>query len=351
MSSSPPASPTPREPMPTPPRALDLANQMGTVGVAPLFSAPPLFNPTGLAPFVVSRPNQKERCTRASCYHVRMKSCTKCKPCCMKAAGTCQFKGHNGGLRPMTMSSDPAHLPRPIPSVPLLFPLTTTVLEPSPQPVPIMTAEQQQNSSHFLFKKPVSSALLEDNVCRHAERNTRTVQELSRMENERRIKHSVVLVVYFEENKGPSLVPLQDIRTWPTLNLSQISTLSALLNVASLKELELFVEKFDCWTTLGFAMSVKTDDRIILRKKGLNVLGPTCSSILVVSPPSHCTSPDPSSPKMPSLKRRASSPPLSPMASPSKPRWIHTEVIEINHDHDDHDNVWELGSVYTPPEA
>ena len=85
---------------------------------------------TGVLPV---RPKGKERCGSGTCSRQATASCSKgmCKTCCIRdSTSTCFYKGHNGGLCPISTSDDPFHLPGPIPSIPLLLPPSTSISKP-----------------------------------------------------------------------------------------------------------------------------------------------------------------------------------------------------------------------------
>jgi hypothetical protein len=163
-------------------------------------------------------------CSGTSCYTPQTLTCSKnmCKKCCERAPGVCMYKGHNGGQRPYSSSSNPAHLRRPVPAIPLRFaePAFDPQLFASPSNTP--TPELPASTDGFTFRKAVLPDLLEDTQRRWAERDVQALETVSRAENERRIKHSVFLAVYLEENMPPDTIPLQGINTWPTLCLAQI---------------------------------------------------------------------------------------------------------------------------------
>ena len=85
---------------------------------------------TGVLPV---RPRGKERCGSGTCSRQATVSWSKgmCKTCCIRdSTSTCFYKGHNGGLCPVSTSDGPFHLPRPIPSIPLLLPTSTSISKP-----------------------------------------------------------------------------------------------------------------------------------------------------------------------------------------------------------------------------
>ena len=71
------------------------------------------------------------------------------------------------------------------------------------------------------------------------------------MENERWMKHSVLLVAYLQEDGQPTMFPLQDIKTWPTLNLSQLTSLSSQLGLSELANFSLFDPQNTIWIPTG----------------------------------------------------------------------------------------------------
>jgi len=293
-----------------------------------------------------------------------------CKGCCEKSAAVCFFKNHNGGQRPFSHSDDPAHIPRPLPATPLLLPnflpIPTVdsagtgtgpdrgenrgrISEDGLQGAAVFTPDE------FSFRKPIPKALADNYKWRCAERDTRIELEASHSKNQRRINHTVILVVHLTDS-DPLLLPLQDIKTWPTLRLSQISSLPDLLGLPDLSSLELFVSRLGFWTSnLDFAMAVKTDDRIYIRKKGLTTVGP--SSVPLAALPvmdlgpltprkrkAHLfVTPSPAS-KVPRLDPECDSSVLSSPIPPSASCIIELDDAEL----DDRDDFWNHGFVLTP---
>lgn len=333
-----------------------------------------------------SNGRSKAICKHSPCGHIAAASCTKgmCKACCLKTPAICFFKNHNGGQRPVSQSQNPGHLPRPLPSVPLLLPsqpaFNASISSLGPPSIvldpvllrPASPINSQASMDHrtagsasptvvpneFLFKKPVPRELAEDYQKRRVERDIRLALEASRAENQRSINHAVILVVYLMDDLEPLFLPLQDIKTWPTLNLSQIPTLADLLGLPNLASLELFASRLGFWVpSLNFAMAVKTDEKVYIRKKGLSS-GP--SNFAVMTPRALDL---PSTPK----KRKAGTPQLelasykmprldltlnsSPPSSPS-PGHVQ-EVFQIADETpmDPLDIVWDSGYVTTPPES
>ncbi|KAF8816926.1 hypothetical protein BYT27DRAFT_7205317 [Phlegmacium glaucopus] len=220
-----------------------------------------------------------------------------CKTCCIRdVVAICFNKAHNSGRRPVSTSDDPFHLVWPVPSIPLRLPTSTdtsgfdfsalSFVSPSlpslptlsippgavdpPALTPSSTGETETNP--FYFGKPVPSALVADWNRRKQEREARQKSETSRMENERRIKHTVLLVAYLEDMAEPIPLPLQDINTWPTLNLAHLPHLVAQLGVQKLDELELYVRSnHGCFwiPNPDHSMSVKTDEKVFIRRKGV----------------------------------------------------------------------------------
>ena len=100
----------------------------------------------------------------------------------------------------------------------------------------------------FSFRKPVPRALAGDQkLQRREERKIRQQAEASRKENERQMKHSVLLVEYLHNSSQPTMLPLQDIKTWPTLNLSQIPSLAEQLGLPDLSDFSLFDPQNTIW--------------------------------------------------------------------------------------------------------
>ncbi|KAF8160311.1 hypothetical protein BJ912DRAFT_1101217 [Pholiota molesta] len=226
----------------------------------------------------------KPRCAGPSCKRVGTASCTykKCKPCCERSVAICMFKGHNAGQRPVSTSDNPSHLARPLPGFPFQVPASESQTPLVSYPVPSFLSESVTPSGlenpsplmfvpdGFTFKKPVPKALADDYLRRCKEHEIRQKLEFSRAENQRCINHSVVLVAFLDDDTLPHVIPLQDIPTWPTLNLVQVPDLLDLLGISDLLGLELFTPKNGFWTSnLNFAMAVKTDEKIYVRKQGL----------------------------------------------------------------------------------
>ncbi|KAF8156136.1 hypothetical protein BJ912DRAFT_1111278 [Pholiota molesta] len=201
--------------------------------------------------------------------------------------------GFNGHLPASSVSSSSTPTPPPIPQ-PAFVPLSQPAKAPKPMcsgtscytPQTLACSKKMckkccerapgvSSADGFTFKKAVPPALLADTQRRWGEHDAEVVEAASRVENERRIKHSVFLAVYLEENMPPDTIPLQGINTWPTLCLAQILTLSSLLNGIEPALLELLIEKTGTWTSLSFAFKVNTDDTITIRRKGLISLAPT----------------------------------------------------------------------------
>jgi hypothetical protein len=217
--------------------------------------------------------------------------------------------------------------------------------------------EPPASASGFTFKKAVPPALLADTQRRWGERDTEVVEAASRVENERRIKHSVFLAVYLEENTPPDTIPLQGINTWPTLCLAQIPTLSSLLNGIEPASLELLIEKTGTWTSLSFAFKVNTDDTITIRRKGLTSLGFSSPkkrklSVSSPSPPSKICRTD-----SPSTNSLATSSP-APMHALSFFEELELDIVDLSEDwlstpmlRDARDRTWDEGYVFVPPLA
>jgi len=249
---------------------------------------------TGVLPV---RPKGKEQCGRGTCSHQATASCSKgmCKTCCIRdRTSTCFYKGHNGGLRPISTLDDPFHLPRPIPSVPLLLPMSTSISKPgfpssSSFPASVLPSDStlaivsvstglpaaysaETEVNPFYFGKPVPPRLAADWNQHRQEREIRQQSEASRTENEQHIKHTVLLVAYLQDAADPIPLPLQDIKTWPTLNLKHMPHLAAQLGMQNSEDLELYAcsNHGSFWIpTVDYSMSVKTDKKIFIRRKGV----------------------------------------------------------------------------------
>ena len=115
----------------------------------------------------------------------------------------------------------------------LLLHLQLLVTPPKELPVALF-------SGTFLFRKPVPRALAEDYKRRQERGEIRRQAEASRNENERRMKHSVLLMAYLHNDNQPTMLPFQDIKSWPTLNLSQIASLAEQLGLPDPSDFSLF---------------------------------------------------------------------------------------------------------------
>ena len=228
----------------------------------------------------------------------------------------------------------------------------------------------------FHFGKPVPPLLAADYNRRHQQRELRQESEASRSENERRIKHAVLLVSYLSDEATPAFLPLQDIKTWPTLNLAHFPHLRSQLGVTSDEILELYVSgangKF--WIpTLDYSMTVKTDEKIFVRRKGTTT---TQHPSTLVDPlalsRSNFSSPSPQTPRK--RIRDSDSPPSSsplakrscidlttvpPLISPCPVLPALSMVLvppapamspSSGLDDCSSDQLWALGSVLTPPQ-
>ena len=257
--------------------------------------------PTQPAGSLAGRSKERKSCASRPCTHLARATCSKemCKTCCVRdTTSICFNKAHNGGRHPVFMSDNPFHLVRPVPSIPLRLPTSTgtssfglsglsfaSSLLPSLPTSSIMsgtagptaltlssTGETEINP--FYFGKPVPSTLAADwNRCKQ-EHEARQQSETSQMENERRIKHTVLLVAYLEDIAEPIPLPLQDINTWPTLNLAHLPHLVAQLGVQKLDDLELYVHSnHGCFwiPNPNHSMSVKTDKKVFIWRKGVKM--------------------------------------------------------------------------------
>lgn len=90
-----------------------------------------------------------------------------------------------------------------------------------------------------------------------------------RAENQKHLHHSILLVAYLADDSDALVIPLQDIPTWPMLNLSQLPDVSKKLGEVDLSQLELFLVRDGFWNlTLDYAMLVKTNEKVFVRKRG-----------------------------------------------------------------------------------
>jgi hypothetical protein len=267
----------------------------------------------------------KTRCASKPCTRQATATCSKsmCKTCCTRdVSAVCFNKAHNKGSRPVTTSADPFHLPRPIPSVPLRLPTSTSGFDASAsalsftEPVSVSGLSVASGSEYseprpFYFGKPVPPALAADYNQHRQERELREQSDASRTENERRIKHTILLVAYLQRTEDPIPLPLQDIKTWPTLNLTHLPHLVAQLGLENGDNLELYIrsDHGNFWIpTLDHSMTVKTDEKVYIRQKGVHTaLQPSTFS----NPMAYSGSPS-GSLKTPTRKRaRELSPPSS----------------------------------------
>ncbi|EDR12048.1 uncharacterized protein LACBIDRAFT_324440 [Laccaria bicolor S238N-H82] len=84
------------------------------------------------------------------------------------------------------------------------------------------------------------------------------------------------------------MLPLQDIKTWPTLNLSQIPSLAAKLGLSDLSDLSLFDPQNTIWIPMmDHALLVGTNDKIYMRRKELVSCGPASCTLLEYLSPTH----------------------------------------------------------------
>ncbi|EDR13035.1 uncharacterized protein LACBIDRAFT_322442 [Laccaria bicolor S238N-H82] len=280
-----------------------------------LISAPvePLCT-VGLPPPPSSQKTIKARCVKAPCTHVAAGSCNNqmCKACCEKAVVVCFFKNHNRGRRPVSVSDNPAHLARPLPQ----------------EPLRLMTASI-----------------------------------------------SVSLVAYLNADGQPTMLPLQDIKTWPTLNLSQIPSLAAKLGLSDLSDLSLFDPQNTIWIpTMDHALLVGTNDKIYVRRKELVSCGPASRALLEYLSPTRFELPrssqkrrvkgsldNGSSPARSTVSAHRdyshdyaglSSPPSSPSQSSSPPLPPTNCAVDDNSGTPHNPDLkWEFGTVPTPKGA
>ncbi|KJA13705.1 hypothetical protein HYPSUDRAFT_209324 [Hypholoma sublateritium FD-334 SS-4] len=156
------------------------------------------------------------------------------------------------------------------------------------------------------------------------------------------------------------------ISPWPMINIQTISGLADLLGVSDLSGLDLYATKSNCWIpTVDFVMSIKTDERIFIRKHGLlpgtsRFLDsmPVSLSDVFSTPPRrkwpYESSPTTCSPT-PKTRRFASPSACSP---PSPTPRVHVTSLEENEesammsathlDDELNDQDWALGFVLTP---
>lgn len=318
---------------------------------------------------LVGRLKEKKSCASRPCTRQATATCSKamCKTCCIRdITGICFNKAHNGGRRPVSTSTDPFHLARPVPLIPLRLPMSvntsafvfpelssvSTSLSPSlSTPVsgsantPALTSSisGETETNPFYFGKSVPPALVADWNRRKQEREIRQQSETSRAENERRIKHAVLLVAYLEDAAEPIPLPLQDIKTWPTLNITHLPHLTAQLGVQKFDELELYVctNHGSFWIpTSDHSMSVKTDEKVFVRRKGVKTPDHPSTFFNTMA---QYNSPSSSTPvfKLSHKRARETSP-----STPVRPPKLHH--IDLTDDEFD-SNTLQLSSPYLAP--
>jgi hypothetical protein len=124
----------------------------------------------------------------------------------------------------------------------------------------------------FYFGKPVPPRLAADWNQHQQEREIRQQSEALRTENEWHIKHTVLLIAYLQDAADLIPLPLQDIKTWLTLNLKHMPHLAVQLGMQNLEDLELYAcsNHGSFWIpTVNYSMSVKMDEKIFIRQKGV----------------------------------------------------------------------------------
>jgi len=159
-------------------------------------------------------------------------------------------------------------MPRPLPALPLLLPTSgpSSVLAISDNLRTSGNTPEDEGVYPFYFSKPVPPALVMDYNRRRRERELRQESEASHVENERQIKHAILLVAYLSHGATPTFLPLQDIKTWPTLNLMRFPNLRSQLGLDSDDTLELYVSSANgkFWIpTLDHSITVKTDENFL----------------------------------------------------------------------------------------
>lgn len=94
------------------------------------------------------------------------------------------------------------------------------------------------------------------------------------------MKHSVFLVAYLHDGQ-PTVLSFQDIKTWPTLKLSQIPTPAVQLGLPDLCDFTLFDPQNTIWIpTINHALLVGTNDNIYMRRRELVSCGLASNSSL-----------------------------------------------------------------------
>ncbi|PPQ84236.1 hypothetical protein CVT26_013000 [Gymnopilus dilepis] len=213
--------------------------------------------------------------------------------------------------------------------------------------------------------------------CKDDTRSVCLFKNHNNAENERRIKHTVLLVAYLQDAAEPTPLPLQDIKTWPTLNLAHLPQLAARLGLESFDNLELYVQSSygNFWIpTVDHSMTVKTEEKIYIRRKGVQT-GLHQSFLSSLAPPPDTPRPGPfQTPtrkrtreltppstrrsKIPhidlTLEEPASSPsppvePLSPSPTPAVSRCC-TPLLSVKSEVS-YDQLRLTGSVLTPSET
>lgn len=103
----------------------------------------------------------------------------------------CHKKDHNGGLRPVSTSSLPHKLSRPLPA-----PMHPSLVSGSSSSSVTPFGPSFEAPPSFLFKKPVPPGWEADYNAQVEARNQRSAANRDRLENERKIKASVNIMFY-----------------------------------------------------------------------------------------------------------------------------------------------------------
>ncbi|KAH6876978.1 hypothetical protein BKA70DRAFT_1448321 [Coprinopsis sp. MPI-PUGE-AT-0042] len=225
---------------------------------------PPALSTTPAAPFA-SQPSER-RCSQPLCQQKALSSkCSMCAGCCKKDLNPCKCRSHKKS-HPFTTPSNPLTLSRPLPSIPYDAPASA---DPGRDGATALVAP-------FRFRKPISPDFLAEANARLKEGEIRRSAIEAKAVNQRRLKQSIWIVLYLAEDEDPGVFPLQDISTWPTLDLTQVPDLENLLGLEDLSGLQLLAAGLPTWvSTLKQALMVSTNQPIFLRRTGLKISAKT----------------------------------------------------------------------------
>ena len=106
------------------------------------------------------------------------------------------------------------------------------------------------------------------------EQAARDASEAARNHATRAKTHRVTLILFDTTGKKRRYFPLQDISTWPMLQISTVSGLLDRLNFSTASELEIYAGchgGHPVWFDLDYIMEVKTDQIVYLRPVGVDI--------------------------------------------------------------------------------